>query len=266
MIRNGFKQTLLLFFFAVPAFELLSFQVLVTKESETIKGTIVSENADQVVFQSLEGNKRIYFRKDIAYLIYKDVSDEEYKKLSEGLSIKELQNSYLAQEPQRSRWDIVWRSALIPGWGLFHAGEKRKGFFALSTFGLFIALEVQGHKDLESRKEKYDQSSDLLNAYLFSAHNSDPLILVGLQAQKEIQRLHYENAEYKANIKSFLLAIKYLVQLGFAYYYGTKWEKGEIGTGFKFEIGRDTAGIPQIDNGSIFGVSQKYNLSYSIRF
>lgn len=267
MRENGMKKILLLFFLTVPAFELFSFQVLVTKNREPIRGAIESENADQVVFQSLDGNRRIFSRKEISFLIYKDVSEDEYNKILEGLAIRNPQEKDISRTiEERSRWDVVWRSAVVPGWGLYHAGEKRKAAFALGTFALFIGLEIQGHKDLESRKEKYDQSDDLLNAYLLSTRNADPFVLVSLQAQKEIQRLHYENAEYKANIKSALLAIKYLVQLGFAYYYGTKWEKGEIGSGWKFDIGRDTAGIPQLDNGALLGVSQKYNLSYSLKF
>ncbi|TGL64245.1 hypothetical protein [Leptospira sarikeiensis] len=168
---------------------------------------------------------------------------------------------------ERSRWDIIWRSAVVPGWGLIHAGETRKGIFAFSTFAIFVALEIQGHKDLEHRNEKYEQSQDILNVYLLQFHsNPDPVTLVTLQAQKEIQHLEYENAAYKSNVKLGLLVLKYLVQLGFANYYGLKWEKGELGNGFRLDVDKDYASLPYQGANSSFASSQRYSLSYSFLF
>ncbi|PJZ49755.1 hypothetical protein [Leptospira saintgironsiae] len=167
----------------------------------------------------------------------------------------------------RSRWDIIWRSAVIPGWGLLHAGETKKGIFALSTFAIFVGLEIQGHQVLEHRKEKYEQSKDVLDVYLLGfRENADPVTLVTLQGQKEIQHLEYENAAYKSQVKLGLLVLKYVVQLGFANFYGIKWEKGEIGQGLRFDVDKDYVSAPYQGAVSSSSLAQRFSLTYSFVF
>lgn len=261
------KKLFILVLLAFPFSSVFSFQVLVTKGKEYLKGKIESEGKESVVFVTNEGEKKTVPKNEIGLLVYKDFTEEEFQKFLLGLpsDVKPNQDSattYLG----RSRWDIIWRSAVVPGWGLVHAGETRKGIFAFSTFALFVGLEIQGHKDLEARRERYEESRDLFNAYSLGTANPDPVTLVTLQAQKEVQHLQYENAHYKSNVKLGLLFLKYFVQLGFANYYGKKWETGEIGQGFRLDIDRDysTSAYSGSMDSNLF--SQRVSLSYTFVF
>ncbi|PJZ46396.1 hypothetical protein [Leptospira brenneri] len=159
----------------------------------------------------------------------------------------------------RSRWDLVWRSALLPGWGLIHAKSYRKGIAVAGITTLLARSEYKGHLEELHEKEKYTDSQTYLQlSYLNQPSINDQnllLILNSLDAKKDLEKIKENN-----ETKLALLGLKYFIQLGYTYWFGISWEKGKTQSGFQFDIQRDSFAIGQNSN------AQKLMISYEINF
>lgn len=169
-------------------------------------------------------------------------------------------------ENSRSRWDLVWRSAIVPGWGLIHAKAYRRGILTLTTTSIVLAVEYDGHREEASRKEDYHQASNTLLYYYLTAPQTNSDILLLLFAQRNSALDVYEYSRTENDLKLSLLAVKYLLQLGYSYWYGTFWEKEEVTNGFRFDLLPDSGNSPYSSASSFGYPSQKAVFSYNYVF
>ncbi len=159
----------------------------------------------------------------------------------------------------RSRWDLVWRSAVLPGWGLLYAKSYRKGILTLTITTLLIGSEIKGHREEEDRKEKlHEYQSVFTFSYLNQPIiNEQNLFLYSIvsEAKNNLDHTREEN-----ELKLTLLGFKYLLQLGYTYWFGISWEQEGNQTGLKFDVQKDSFSYGQNPN------AQKFLISYDLLF
>ncbi|TGL63402.1 hypothetical protein [Leptospira sarikeiensis] len=177
------------------------------------------------------------------------IHSQEFEKKEENIS---------AGFQDRSRWDLVWRSAVLPGWGLLHAKAYRKGIFTLGITSILLIYEYKGHKEEEEKKQNLEYSRDLFLTYSYFNSQIDPqsyLIFAGYQHKKQED---LEELQSKNDLKLGLLGLKYFLQLAYTYWYGIKWE-GENTSGFRLDI--RTASFAN-KNGGETGLDLKYTFMF----
>lgn len=178
---------------------------------------------------------------------------------SQAADITPKDNLSDSKNENRSRWDLVWRSAVLPGWGLIHGKEYRKGYLVAGITTLLARSEYKGHNDEERGRETFSESQKILQfSYLNQPTSSDQnllLLLYSLESKKDLDKIR-ENNELKLN----LLALKYIMQLGYTYWFGISWEKGTNGSGLQFDIQKDSINLGQNVN------AQKFLISYELSF
>lgn len=159
----------------------------------------------------------------------------------------------------RSRWDLVWRSAVLPGWGLIHAKAYRKGYVVAGITTILARSEYKGHNEEERERETFSESQKLLQfSYLNQPTLSDQnllLLLNSLDSKKDLDKIRDNN-----EMKLALLGLKYIMQLGYTYWFGVSWEKGTTQSGLHFDIQKDSITMGQSSN------SQKFLISYELSF
>lgn len=100
----------------------------------------------------------------------------------------------------KTRFKAFLRSAVIPGWGQFYAGEKARGiFFGLAALGSGLVTLI-AEEDFRDKKESYE---DLLNEF-----NEERSIEVRKQMEETINLAREEayDAETLRNISFGILA------------------------------------------------------------
>ncbi|XDD54598.1 hypothetical protein AB3N62_01970 [Leptospira sp. WS4.C2] len=159
----------------------------------------------------------------------------------------------------RQRWDLVWRSAVLPGWGLIHAKAYRKGYVVAGITTLLARSEYRGHNEEDQKRETFSESQKLLQfSYLSQPTFSDQnllLLLLSLDSKKDLDKIRENN-----ELKLTLLGLKYIMQLGYTYWFGISWEKGTNQSGLQFDIQKDSISMGQNSN------AQKFLISYDLSF
>lgn len=122
----------------------------------------------------------------------------------------------------RNRWSLVWRSALLPGWGHYKAERKKTAYVYGALFGTGLAATFFSAQKVTQSKADYDQAS--LNAQILGG--SSPF-LAG-QILTNGKRDDYKKAVDDYQKISTATAVVYLIQLVHVYYTGISWEEEEV--------------------------------------
>ncbi|TGK01295.1 hypothetical protein EHQ53_08685 [Leptospira langatensis] len=168
------------------------------------------------------------------------------------------------EQESRSRWDLVWRSAVLPGWGLIHAKAYRKGFITLAVTSALVGIEYRAHHKAEMKKEDWEDAKTLSFAYLASSPQADPQTLLGLSMIQENRHHSYEDTKQQNNLKLGLLTLKYCLQLAYTYWYGIQWEKEDLRSGLKMDLAPDASG--NWERAGLGWTSYKAALGYTFVF
>jgi hypothetical protein len=68
-----------------------------------------------------------------------------------------------------TRGDVVFRSAFLPGWGQYYAGEEKKGMLFMGGSSLLFSYYFLSMKQHQTLQEKYDSSYSLPGTPAFAA-------------------------------------------------------------------------------------------------
>ena len=68
-----------------------------------------------------------------------------------------------------TRGDVVFRSAFVPGWGQYYAGEQKKGLLFLGSSSFLFAYYFLSMKQHQVLQDKYDNSYSLPGTPAFAA-------------------------------------------------------------------------------------------------
>ncbi|TGK13931.1 hypothetical protein EHO60_00845 [Leptospira fletcheri] len=256
--RYGTPLILLLF-----SSQLIAVQSILLRNGSTVKGTVITQNEKNIQVKGEDGRLVTIPKKSILKVIYKEVTKEEEKKIrqEEEKKIQNIQQPQSAQEeipvipevpqepvfvpppkPTRSRWSLVWRSAVLPGWGHIYADRKKTGWIYGGTFAVALGYSIISAEHAKSAKSSYDQAT--FNSALIFGNSPIGLGRFNLEGQR---------SEYQKDVKQYnqslaILGTVYLVQLVHSYFTGGTWAAEEtvvsadgtpVRNGFQWNAGYD---------------------------
>lgn len=230
---SSFRSILiLLVFFSVPIW---SAQTILLKNGSSIKGDVTGQNEKTLTVRTADGVQTIS-KRSILKVIYKDVNEEEAKrirqeeetKIREAKSAEEkkkIEEDAIVQKPDskisgtRSRWSLVWRSAVLPGWGHYKAERKKTAIVYGSLFWGGVVATAFASQQIGQKKSEYESSTLIAQAS-------------GNLAAGEFY-VSGKRAEYKKSIQDYQniaagTALIYLIQLTHSYFTGISWEQEEV--------------------------------------
>ncbi|TGK08067.1 hypothetical protein EHO59_07495 [Leptospira semungkisensis] len=197
-------------------------------------GSVVGQNERSITVQTDIGKKNIS-KRDILRIIYKDVTKEEEKKIRQEEEKKLQENPQQkieepiiiieppkAEIPPRSRWSVVWRSAVLPGWGQYYAENKSEGIWTGSIFLGSLALAAATRVEAASAKKTYDDAvskTSTTGTYIYGGGLANYF----LYTQVPHARSEYHNAVEHYNEAIYVLGAVYLTQLVRSYILGGNW-------------------------------------------
>ncbi|TGM57972.1 LA_0442/LA_0875 N-terminal domain-containing protein [Leptospira adleri] len=279
--KNTYCSILILFLFFVSQ-SLWSAQTILLKNGTSLKGDVTGQNEKNITIRLADGSVKTISKKSILKVVYRDVNEEEAKrirqeeekKLKEAKSAdekKQIEDEAIATKPDfkaprkgdRNRWSLVWRSALLPGWGHYKAERKKTAYVFGALFWTGLAATFSSAQKVTQAKADYDQAS--LNAQVLGGNNP---FLAG-QILTNGKREDYKKAVDDYQKISTITAVIYLIQLAHVYYTGISWEEEEVAhtpqgsilkKGFQMDSMRDYNSL-QTGSSSNFGwrAEAKYN-------
>ncbi|MCH1910696.1 hypothetical protein L9Z41_16450 [Leptospira noguchii] len=220
-------------FLFLLSFPLLSQQIILLKNGTSIRANVTSQNEKNIIIRTKDGNVQILSKKGVLKVIYKDVNEEEAKRIRKEEEIK-IQEAKPAEDKRkiedevpvetkatgnRTRWNLVWRSAVFPGWGHYKANRKKIGIVYTSFFWSGVILTLIASDRIGGKKTEYENSARI-------GQVSDYALI------REMI-VHEKRSEYKKSIDDYQnlamgTVLVYLIQLTHSYFTGIDWEKEEI--------------------------------------
>ncbi|WP_394854575.1 LA_0442/LA_0875 N-terminal domain-containing protein [Leptospira ellisii] len=210
-------------------------QTILLKNGTSLKGDVTGQNEKTITVRTEDGSVKTFSKKSILKVIYKDVNDEEVKRIRQEEERK-LQEAKTADEKKkieeqavvvpepvktggsRSRWSLVWRSAVLPGWGHWKAERKKTSIVYGSLFWGGVVFTAISANQIQQKKSEYDQST------LIAQFSGDLIFGEWYVSDKR--------AAYKKSIHDYQnaaagTALIYLIQLTHSYFTGVSWEQEE---------------------------------------
>jgi hypothetical protein len=233
-------------------------------------------------------------KNDILKVSYRDVKDaKEIKKIieEEESKLPPEKRKKVAGIEKRNKWSIVWRSAVLPGWGQWKAGKK--GYASLTFFSMLgAAAYVNSQRRAALAEEKtYNLLTTPLGIdtllTLATQNETDPNkkwnskfspgqtgsgALVTPIILGQVFYSPYGNAVNKYNNSLQIIEVIFAAQLIHAFFIGRAWEKEDpnttIGKKAAFGEWNFNASPRQAYAPTAAGVSREtfYEVNYEFRF
>lgn len=215
---------------------------LVYRNGTFAYGKVISQDTEVVEFQTEEGKflkvekKRIlkvFFQKLNAQEVQQFVKTEQEKQKPTKTS-NQKQPENLEAPP--SRWSYVWRSAVLPGFGQYHAGETKMGIGIGILFFLSAGYAYTEQEKYTSAQQDYVQTTLLSNVIipnptLTPQANGQPDLtpvltrIVSFAVLTSGPESNYRASVTNYNNASAVVGIVYAAQLLHSYFLGKKKEK-----------------------------------------
>lgn len=240
-----FYQSLIVFFLFSTG---ILAETVILKNRQVFKGKVNSQNEFELVMTTPEGKKLNFSKKSILKVLYKDLNENEVKKviqeeeIKQGITAKDTPSKKDVpgktepdpgtkgpQTPEvRSKWMIAWRSAVVPGWGQL----KAKRYWTASA-AFLVPLGIAGYlgsvygnfKDAEKQYQtKAALTAGLTAVATQSGTISTTTALFGNVLLNNQYFGPYNSAKNTFNNTAPLLGVAYALQLAHAYYVGKQWE------------------------------------------
>jgi len=176
------------------------------------------------------------------------------------------------REGTRSVTDVLWRSAVLPGWGFFHADRKVTGavYSGLFTSSLLYALAIRGK--VNTAKAEYEEASlfyqvgrpDPINFLTADGFNFGTYYLVDSYSTDYVKgkKNEFKSMSNKYNGALGLALIVYITQLTHTYFMGQDWVEEEFLTngrsGLNIEYKWKSAGQNTFEFRSDMGYTWKF--------
>lgn len=281
------KAKLILIFFIcffVFLFPLFG-DTLILKNKKVYRGRVITQSEANITFKTKEGQQITITKKEVLKVVYKDLNEQEAKKLiqeeekkvQKTIPKEEAQENKLEEtspkhqkEPKltpstnkRTWFSIFWRSALIPGWGQLKAERYYSAGVAFLAFFGTAGSTASSIANLQNSESTYRSLSALTPAVTSAmalANNPTSSILIGTLYNQSIFS-SYQHSTNQANNSITLLALVYGIQLVHSIYVGRQWEQEEISKeaqGWNFDF--------YVDNQKVFGRNTVVSINHTFRF
>lgn len=240
-----------LFYQSLIAFFLFSTGILaetvILKNRQVFKGKVNSQNEFELVMTTPEGKKLNFSKKTILKVLYRDLNENEVKKviqeeeIKQGITAKDTPGKKDVpgkKDPEpdtsgpkspevRSKWMIAWRSAVVPGWGQL----KAKRYWTASA-AFLVPLGIAGYlgsvyQNFKDAEKQYQAKATVTAGFTALATQSGLPAGTALLVNLGINNAAfgpYNAAKNTFNNTAPLLGVAYALQLAHAYYVGKQWE------------------------------------------
>ncbi len=274
---NSFKLKTLLLFVLLGQYSLLA-ETVILRTHEVIHGKITFQDANVLRMNDDLGKAIELQKNDILKVSYRDVKDaKELKKIidEEESKLPPEKRKKVAVVIPENRYTLFMRSAVVPGWGQWKAGNK--WYAALAFVGVlgaagYAASSFQG---FQASEKNYQKETATTFYVLAAATNVDSTTKFLIAAYTGAQNFGpYSSASTIGNNAIQGLAIVYAIQLMHSFYLGYKWEKANpnanttIGKKAAFGDWNFNASPRQAFAPTANGVSREtyYEVNYEFRF
>ena len=162
----------------------------------------------------------------------KEKEDEDEIERNSHIKNSEEENKDPGNSQRVGRMDILWRSALIPGWGQWYAGDTWKGMgftvlFAGAAYGVYETnrLYISQAAELESADNPFSFQNTLLAdqgfipGYPSLSQLADPAYFYTYDQSYSGQRATLENRYDSVRAASAFLVLIYIWNLADAYFF-----------------------------------------------
>ncbi len=280
--QNSFKlkNKIICLALLLVQFPLLA-ETVILRSHEVVHGKITYQDALVLRMNDDLGKPLELQKNDILKVSYRDVKDaKEIKRIIDEEESKlppEKRKKKIVVVVPENRYTLFLRSAAIPGWGQWKAGNKwyaAAAFVGVVGAAGYATTSFQGFK---SSEKDYNSKSFLTVALLsqipekdFSSTNK--ILYAALSSARNYGP--YANASTIGNNAIQGLAIVYAIQLMHSFYLGYKWEKANpnanttIGKKAAFGDWNFNASPRQAYAPTPTGVNREtyYEMNYEFRF
>lgn len=238
---------------------------VIFKNGTFFQGQVLSQTPDELVFQKEGGGSLKIDKTRIVKVTFKNLNRQQVDKIliEEAKKDPTITAPVVKQEPKPEpkveetpktetpakaepsdptkpkkviigRWEPVWRSALVPGWGQFYGGERWTG---IGTFALFFsALAYTGSSlsAMNAAQTNYESANRLGTILPFVAaptlDSSGGLVRLFVLNQITARQAIDARQSYESSVLTSVTAVGalgaiYAIQLMHAVYLGRKLEK-----------------------------------------
>ena len=160
--------------------------------------------------------------------------EAEQERLEEERERQEEEKERIEDARNRTPVSVLWRSAILPGWGQFKMENYRSGAVDLGIFGLTAGLVAGSGDRVRSSKEAYNSGS-MMNAIMAPIIFSNLSGTTGrvIQNQYLISESQKLQDQYRNNLMMYQMSLAVMIayygyQLYSSYTYAPEWvEKGK---------------------------------------
>lgn len=164
----------------------------------------------------------------------------------------------------RSQWSLVWRSALLPGWGQLHAGRKSAGIAAIAATGLTALYALNRNQIMKLRRAEYRENITLFLLLGVAVQPATPLnVSYANAAVNGAAFKRYDASVTKYRNGAALFGLVYVLQAAHAYVTGVDWVNENPSAARSF-LGTEGEGLAFSLNASE-KTGQGFSVAYLIR-
>lgn len=199
----------------------VSAHTLYLNNGRVIVGRIVAQTRTHVTIQT-GGQNQVFNKQEIREISYSDPVIVQPKKEEKKTDVKPVSSD--------NRWTILARSAILPGWGHFKAGEPAFGFMYSGAFIAAASYYVTKSRAYKQTQREYE--TNVTTAFVFAFQNTggNPILatLTNFMASDYYYK-SFEKATNDANASLIALGTVFTFNLLHAYYTGMQAEKKTAG-------------------------------------
>lgn len=158
-----------------------------------------------------------------------------FEKEQERLRLEELERN------SRSKYSVVWRSALVPGWGQYYAGNTNSGIVYASLFYASLGYALSENAKIPALRSNYENAQFfdfiLRSSYLnslsttnvpdfslnFVIQNQVSNTLIETISNSENSKEQLQRAQGRVLAAGFVAGMTYLINIFSAFSTGKAW-------------------------------------------
>jgi|JI9StandDraft_1071089.scaffolds.fasta_scaffold01721_5 hypothetical protein len=268
------KFTIIAFLLSIIS---INAETVILRSHDVVHGKITYQDALVLRMNDDLGKPLELQKNDILKVSYRDVKDaKEIKKIIEEEESKlppEKRKKVQVVIPE-NRYTLLLRSAAVPGWGQWKAGNKwyaAAAFVGVVGAAGYAASSVQG---FQKSQKSYETNTFNTVAVLSLSNldNTSKIVIAAVLGARDFEPA--ANASTVGNNAIQGLGIVYAIQLMHSFYLGYKWEKANpnanttIGKKAAFGEWNFNASPRQAYAPTAAGVSREtfYEVNYEFRF
>lgn len=218
----GYRKIAIGFFICGLSFTTVSAHTLYLNNGRVVVGRIIAQTRTHVTIQT-GGQNQVFNKQEIREISYSDPVVVIPKKEEKKIEVKPT-------GPSDNRWTILMRSAVLPGWGHFQAGEPGFGFMYSGAF--VAALSYVGAKSRAYKRTEQQYADKTMYTFVVvfqSTQGNATLATLANFAASSAYYKPFQNATNDANASLIALGTVFTCNLIHAFYTGTRLEKKTAG-------------------------------------